>query len=72
MSKKTENANNEQNNLVIEEAFERLEEINKLLESSETSLKDSIALYTEGVKLVGACRENLEGVEKEIQILNDE
>ncbi len=55
---------------VIEEAFTRLEDINKSLENPDTSLKDSLIFYEEGVKLVNACRENLEGIEKEIQILN--
>ena len=55
---------------IIEEAFTRLEEINKSLENPDTSLKDSLIFYEEGVKLVNACRENLEGIEKEIQILN--
>lgn len=63
--------NTGENNFVIEDAFERLEEINKLMENQNTSLKDSLALYAEGVKLVNACKENLEGVEKEIQILNE-
>ena len=55
---------------IIEEAFTRLEEINNSLENPDTSLKDSLIFYEEGVKLVNACRENLEGIEKEIQILN--
>lgn len=63
--------NNEENSFVIEEAFARLEEINKLMENPDTSLKDSLSLYSEGVKLVNACKDNLEGVEKEIQILNE-
>lgn len=77
MSKKEVEGNNSKESvndkdaLVIEEAFERLEEINRLLENPETSLKDSLSLYSEGVKLVNACKENLEGVEKEIQILNE-
>lgn len=56
---------------VIEDAFERLVEINKRLEAEETSLDEALKLYGEGVKLVNSCRENLEGVEKEIQILNE-
>ncbi len=55
----------------IEEAFKRLGEINALLENPDTKLKDSLSLYTEGVKLVSACRESLEGVEKEIKVLNE-
>ena len=54
----------------IEEAFKRLEEINTKLESPQISLKESLELYSEGVNLVACCKENLEGVEKEIQILN--
>ena len=57
--------------IVIEDAFKRLEEINNLLASPETSLKDSLSLYAEGVKLVSACKDNLIDVEKEIQILNE-
>lgn len=61
----------EKDDFVIEEAFERLAQINTLLESKDTNLKESVELYSEGVKLVAACRENLCGVEKEIQILNE-
>lgn len=67
-SKKKTDASKE---LVIEDAFSRLEEINQLLENQDTNLKDALSLYSEGVKLVSLCKENLEGVEKEIQILND-
>ena len=62
----------EKDSLVIEEAFERLEKINSMLEAPETTLKEALELYGEGVKLVSACRENLEGVEKEIKILNED
>lgn len=62
---------NSQDNIVIEEAFERLSEINKALEDPQVGLKESLDIYAEGVKLVSACKANLEGVEKEIQILNE-
>ncbi|MBO4864463.1 MAG: exodeoxyribonuclease VII small subunit [Eubacterium sp.] len=55
----------------IETALARLEEINGELTKSGTTLKDSMALYKEGVELAEKCKENLEGVEKEIQILNE-
>ncbi len=61
----------DKNDIVIEEAFKRLEEINAGLESPDTGLKEALALYAEGVKLAAACKENLEGVEKEIRILNE-
>lgn len=58
-------------NLVIEDAFARLTEITAMMEKPDIGLKESLDLYSEGVKLVACCKENLEGVEKEIQILND-
>ncbi len=63
--------NNSNKDFVIEDAFDRLAEINSMLEKEEVSLKESLDLYAEGVKLVSKCKENLEGVEKEIQILNE-
>jgi len=62
---------NKKDNLIIEDAFTRLGEITALMEKPEIGLKESLDLYSEGVKLVAACKENLEGVEKEIQILNE-
>lgn len=56
----------------IEESLKRLEEIAELLENSDTSLKDALAVYGEGVELVKACRENLCDVEKEMVILSGE
>ena len=56
----------------IEKALERLDEINTELSKPGTSLKDSLTLYKEGVELAEKCKTNLEGVEKEIQILSEE
>jgi len=66
-----DNISNNTENIVIEDAFKRLEEITAMLENPNTGLKESLDLYSEGVKLVSACKTNLEGVEKEIQILNE-
>lgn len=59
------------NDFSIEEAFTRLRAINQRLESPEVSLKESITLYSEGVKLVNKCKDYLTEVEKEIQVLNN-
>lgn len=56
----------------VEKALERLEEINSELAKSGTSLKASLDLYKEGVKLAEECKTHLEGVEKEIKILSEE
>ena len=68
MSKKAENKENEK--FIVEDAFARLEEIITALEAPETKLSDAMELYKEGVVLSDKCRDNLEGVEKEIKILN--
>ena len=56
----------------LEAALARIEEITALLSSSETSLKDSVKLYQAGMERTRKCQENLEGVEKQLQILNPE
>lgn len=55
----------------LEESFTRLEEIHASLENPDTSLKESLELYAEGVKLANACKDYLQITEKEIQILNE-
>lgn len=55
----------------IEKAFEQLEEIVEKLESEDTSLKDSIALYSDGAKLLTRCREELTGIEKEMLVIGE-
>ncbi|MDD6328266.1 MAG: exodeoxyribonuclease VII small subunit [Eubacteriales bacterium] len=62
---------NEEKQFIIEDAFARIEEIHAALENPETSLKESMELYSEGVKLSTACRDYLQTMEKEIQILNE-
>lgn len=67
----TENNLDNKEEFDIEASFKRLEEILALMENKETGLKKSMELYAEGVELVSKCKENLEGVEKEIQILRN-
>ncbi len=65
-------AQNTQNeDMKIEEVFERLAEINAQLENSETGLADALNCYAEGIKLVVAAKKNLEGVEKEMEVLDE-
>ncbi len=65
-------AQNTQNeDMKIEEVFERLAEINAQLENSETGLADALNFYAEGIKLVVAAKKNLEGVEKEMEVLDE-
>lgn len=57
--------------LQIEEAFLEIENIIKTLESDEISLKESIELYGNGVKLVSQCKEELSGIEKEMIVIEE-
>ena len=45
----------------FEEALARLEEIVRALESGQSKLEDSLALYEEGIRLSRACNEKLDG-----------
>lgn len=54
----------------IEEALARLDEIAAVLENTDTGLKESMELYSEGVQLINRCRNYLCDVEKEMITLS--
>ena len=54
----------------VDAGLKRLEEINQKLAESGITLEESIRLYNEGTQLAAKCKEHLEGVEKELQIVN--
>lgn len=60
----------EKNDFNIDEALEKLEEINKQLSEKDVTLDDSLKLYNEGTVLAKKCQEHLVGVEKQLQIVN--
>ena len=53
----------------IEQTFEELDQLMEKLEPSETSLEEAFACYERGMKLVKACREKIDKVEKQIIVL---
>lgn len=55
----------------IEQMFEELDNIIAKLESSETTLEESFAGYEAGIKLVKACGEKIDKVEKQMIILRE-
>lgn len=55
--------------MTFEAAMERLEEIQRLLESGKEDLDASLKLYEEGVGLIRACSERLEKAELQVQKL---
>lgn len=54
----------------IEEDLARLDEIAAALENTDTGLKESMELYSEGVQLINRCRNYLCDVEKEMITLS--
>lgn len=55
----------------LEESFEKLNQIMEALEKPDVSLEDSFALYQEGMKLLKACNDSIDKVEKELIILSE-
>jgi len=53
----------------FESAVARLEEITARLETGETSLENSINLYTEGLEIAQFCEKKLVEAEKKIKII---
>lgn len=59
----------EKEKINIDEALDRLDEINQKLSDKDIALSDAIALYQEGVKVAAACKENLAGLEKTLETI---
>lgn len=56
----------------IEEKFEQISTIIETLEQPATPLAESLKLYTQGVKLLKECNDELDKVEKQLIILGEE
>ncbi len=56
----------------IEENFTRLEEIIQRLETGEISLEEAFAGYSEGMKLLKDCNDQIDRVEKQVLKLTEE
>lgn len=61
-----------ENEFKLEEAFEKLDTIIEELEKPDVSLDNSFQLYQEGMKLLKACTESIDKVEKELIILGED
>ena len=53
----------------IEQTFAELDELLEKLESPDTTLEESFACYEAGIKLVKACNDKIDKVEKQMIIL---
>ncbi|MDO4575982.1 MAG: exodeoxyribonuclease VII small subunit [Planctomycetia bacterium] len=53
----------------FEDHFTRLEQVVHALEEGNTTLDDSLALYSEGVELLKACHDQLANAKRKIALL---
>lgn len=56
----------------LEENFARLEETIEQLESEELSLEDAFQAYSEGMRILKRCSDQIDRVEKQVLKLNEE
>lgn len=56
----------------IEENFAKLEEIIQRLEGGEVSLEEAFAAYSDGMRLVKACNDQIDRVEKQVLKLTED
>ena len=54
------------NKVTFEQQLQRLEEIVALLEKGDAPLADSLSLFEEGTKLIGACSRQLDQAEQQV------
>lgn len=55
----------------VEKGLNRLAEINNMLSDAQLPLGEAMKLYKEGMELSEKCRESLEDVKKEIEVINN-
>ena len=58
--------------LSLEEAFARLDELVEKLEDRDVPLEESFQIYKEGMDLLKSCNEKIDKVEKTMQQINAE
>ena len=58
--------------MTIEENFAKLEETLALLESDDVSLEGAFAEYSEGMKLLKLCNDQIDKVEKQVLKLSED
>ncbi len=65
-------ANKSEEKMTIEEAFSKIDEKVKMLESDDISLEDSFKEYKEGMELLKYCHEAISEVEKKVKTIAED
>ena len=69
--KEIKNDNNEDMNKGLSELMDELDELIEKMDDPSITLEESFDMYRKGVMKLKSCREKIEGIEKEIQILEE-
>lgn len=56
----------------FDEAYKRLNEISKLMDSSEMPIEQAIALYSEAAKLVEICKNHIDNAKMTVEKIDAE
>mgnify|MGYP001180887090 CR=1 FL=1 len=56
----------------LEELFDKLDTVAKTLQGGEVSLEESFQLYYDGMKMLKACNDKIDRVERKMKILDEE
>lgn len=57
--------------MMLEESFEKLEQIVENLEKDDISLEEAFDYYKNGIELLKQCNEKLDEVEKKVMIITE-
>ena len=58
--------------MTLEENFVKIEEVIEKLETEDISLEEAFAAYSEGMKLLKTCNEQIDKVEKKVLKLTED
>ncbi len=58
--------------MTLEENFMKIEEVIEKLETEDISLEDAFAAYSEGMKLLKTCNDQIDKVEKKVLKLTED
>lgn len=70
-TKKETDINKKLAKMELEEIFESLNELMDKMEDRDVSLEESFELYSDGMKMLKACNEKLDTVEKKMMTINE-
>ncbi len=57
--------------MTLEENFSKIEEVIEKLETEDISLEEAFSAYSEGMKLLKTCNEEIDKVEKKVMKLTE-